>query len=51
VVVLGLLAAQLGCLLPVIRDSESLATPLLPVNLAGWKLWGFGVGGAPDLGA
>src|SRR5919112_6283370 len=26
-----------------IRDSESLATPLLPVNLAGWKLWGFGV--------
>src|SRR5215212_8911658 len=36
--------------LPVIRELGPLANPLLPANLAGWKLWGLGVGGTPHLG-
>src|ERR687890_237683 len=41
--------AYLGLLLPVIRDSESLAIPSVPADLAERILWGCTVRGAPHL--
>src|SRR5918995_2631300 len=36
---------------PVIREPGPLATPLLQADLAGWMLWGLGLGDTPHFGA